>query len=141
MRRMARPKRMRMSSGIACHLQGVQPMRTQPMGHIVIDSQTHPFHYESPPELLRHPCPLDCKGRHRNDGSGPDEELPYRDGAGTVCVAIVSAIQYAANPLHCLLRRASVRPQRSRAPSCENERFAGEVAYEEIGRGSCTDTV
>src|SRR5712691_2774326 len=35
---MARPKRMRISRGIGCHLRGMQPMRTQPMSHICIDA-------------------------------------------------------------------------------------------------------
>src|ERR1035437_8319274 len=34
MRRIARPKRIRMSTGIACHDRIVQPMRTHPMSHI-----------------------------------------------------------------------------------------------------------
>jgi hypothetical protein len=37
MSRMARPNRMRISSGIAPHLGGHQPMRTHPISHIVVD--------------------------------------------------------------------------------------------------------
>src|SRR5215470_17599092 len=41
MRRIARPNRMRISSGIAPHLGGHQPMRTHSMSHIVVDSLTN----------------------------------------------------------------------------------------------------
>src|ERR1039458_8582059 len=40
MRRIARPKRMRMSTGIACHHRSVQPMRTHPMSHIDVGLPT-----------------------------------------------------------------------------------------------------
>src|SRR5438874_1043825 len=58
MRRIARPKRIRMSSGIGCNLPGMQPMRTQPISHFSIDCRffsvqdTH-----SSPNCSKFPCP------------------------------------------------------------------------------------
>src|SRR6267154_1296891 len=55
MRRIARPKRMRISGGITTHLGGHQPMRTQPMSHILVDSTNGGVH-DSPLRVAAATC-------------------------------------------------------------------------------------